>query len=376
MTLDALGAAAPSEPTEPTPRLIVQARGLMIEAQGELHVLIVDTTSGRRARIGRGAYQLLCRFAEPTTLEAGTTGDADGRWARGVRALLERGLLVDAANPPVHAVAPRRAVPLRFCHAPAAAPGDEPDITVLGVPYDLGGTGNHRDAPSLIRTKSQDYVYLVDFDSRLPLGWHDGAAGHRIMAGVSLCDAGDVPVHFGEEQAETMDRIGAALATLPGVASLPVILGGDATSTYAAARHAALSGPLSVVRIAAHPAGVVPDDELVCVENLDRQLARLGGVRRVQTLQGLPARGALPSGNVFLALDLGALDLAVPRQGRGLTIDETDALVAAVAVSGRLVGMNVTGLDMDRPEAPLAAVAACHVILRAMHRAVASRRRA
>lgn len=376
MTPETLDRVTSVDPIMRMPRLIVQAHGLMIESHAGTHVLIVDTASGRRTRIGRGAYELLCRFARPAPLEAGVVADAGAGIERSIHALLARGLLVDAEKPRVDVPAPRRPVPLRFCHAPAANAGQDADITVLGIPYDLGGRGNHRDAPALIRMKSQDYAYFVDFDSRLPLGWHDAAAGHRIMAGVSLCDAGDVPVHFGEEQSTSMDRITEALATLPSATSVCVILGGDATSTYAAVRQAAKSGPLNVVRMALSVDETASDGELICVANLDQHLARLSGVLGVSNLCETHAQQTLPTGNVYLAIDLGAMDLTVPQLNKGLSIDEANALVAAVAESGRLVGISMTGLDMDRPEAPLAAIAACHVLLRAMHRAMLSRRRA
>jgi agmatinase len=364
------------------PHILVQAGGLMLEAQDDAHVVVVDTETGRRAQLSRGAYRLLSFFSSPVAVASVLDGLPHDSVVRGLHQLYARGLLLDANRPAVPSLPLRHAAPFRFCHAPAATAGQPTDIAILGVPYDLGGQGNHRDAPNLLRTKSLDYVYLVGFDSGKPLGWHDVSAGRRILAGVTLSDAGDVGMRFGESQAELFDRIGSALMEPAMAGSLPVLLGGDATITLAAVRQLALVQPLSVVRIAATAADADAAEEAASVEDVGRRLAGLAGVSAVFTV-GTPARdgrssqaqriGTQPGGAAYLSIDLAAMDFGTPPTGTGFALEEMLPLISGIGQRHRIVGMDVIGLDMDAHNASLAAIVACHVLLHAMDVAIASR---
>lgn len=385
----------PDSSIQELPARLAQVNGLMLEAKSDNHVVIVDTVTGRRVRASVALYRLLSRFTVPSTIDEACGCVPSAGVLRGVRVLLDRGLLVEADKAHTSEAARRRASPFRFCHAPAAIDNQTCDIMVMGVPYDLGGDGNHRDAPTLVRMKSLDYVYLVDFDTCKPLGWHDASADRRILAGVSLCDAGDVCVHYGEGQAALMDRIEMVLSERLHPQTLPVLLGGDATITFAAVRMLARKRPIGVVRISSTAADTMPTSEAMSVADVAYRTARMEGVTGVLTIgahecsrPGVINRESLrdgectelvaqlPHGDLYLAIDLAVMDWDMPPSGRGFSLEDLSTLIERIADSRSIAGMDVTGLDMDAAAAPLAAVAVCHILLRAMDAATRARRQA
>ena len=102
----------------------------------------------------------------------------------------------------------RTAVAYKFCGAPAYAKSTKPDFLILGIPHDLAGDGDSRLVPALIRHKSLDYSYQLEFGNGRPRGWFDVNRGAWMLRGATLADAGDVPVDYGESRARFLERVG------------------------------------------------------------------------------------------------------------------------------------------------------------------------
>ncbi len=402
----ASAAAAAPDPT-PATRFVLSDE-IVLENQDDTHVTLVDRASCARSRLSRAAYRFLRGFETPQTLQQA----ADGRDVAGlspqVRHLVARGLLVDADAP--HAMpAPRlrTAVAYRFCNAPS--PSTTADFVVLGVPYDLGGEGDCRDAPTAIRRKSFDYPYQLRIEDGKPRGWFDANRGARVLEGATIADAGDVSVEYGENQRTLFARIGAALASV-GVASadadgrsVPVVLGGDRSITAALAAHLGGARPLTVVQFAATPAlAEVQDPHSVAVDAVGTHAARLPGVQAFHAFccaSDVATRDADNSANaqggivhpvtrlrrdapdaiaralgtaldLHLSIDLSLARVASPTSDGSAVLDlalhEIDALIRALGATHRIVGIDLVGLDL-RADAPAVSTAiACHLAMTAM----------
>ncbi|NOT87890.1 MAG: hypothetical protein HOP03_06895 [Lysobacter sp.] len=388
-----------------------------LESQDDTHVTLVNRASSARSRLSRAAYRFLRGFDAPRTLQQAAAGGDGAALLAQVRQLIARGLLVDA-DAPATVAAPRlrTAVAYRFCNAPS--PLVAADFVVLGVPYDLGGDGDCRDAPAAIRRKSFDYAYQLRVDDGRPRGWFDANRGTRILEGATIADAGDVFVEYGEDQRTLFARIGAALAGV-GIASrghaggsVPVVLGGDRSITAAVAAHLGAGRPLTVVQFAATPAlGEVQDPRSVAADAVGTHVSRLPGIRAFHAFccrfDGATDNADTPANargsgvvhpaarlrrdppdaiaralgtalDLHLSIDLGLARMApLASDGasvRDLALHEIDALIRALGAAHRIVGIDLVGLDL-RADAPTVSTAiACHLAMTAMDAAYAPHR--
>lgn len=374
-------------------RLVVSP-DLLLESHDDGHATVINAASGARLKLSSGLYRILCHFESPRTLEEAFGEAGDARLATGVGALLERGLLLDADRPMPATQPLRRAVPYRFCNAPR---GTAPDsgFVVLGVPYDLGGPGQCRGAPMLIRQKSLDYAYLLDFDTGRPRGWFDATSGERILQGIALADAEDVHVAYGEKQADTFARVETALSHAAGERGVPLVLGGDRSLCYVVARHLAARQPLTVLQFAADTTMAHSESEVVTVCDVGRRMSALDGVVSCVTLgirgdaaaegeitvAATRARGlaetvgeALTAETVLLALDVNVMDASMPPEGSGFSPGEMRGLIDAVGRRHRIAGIGIFGLDAEgvgegAVAGDLLGIVACQLALHAMHSA-------
>jgi arginase family enzyme len=373
-------------------RRLVAQPDLLLESHDGGHATVANAVSGARLKLSSGLYRILCRFESPRTFDEAFGEAGDPLLVTGVGALLERGLLLDAERPMPAAQPLRRAVPYRFCNAPRGAAPDD-GFVVLGVPYDLGGPGQCRDAPRLIRQKSLDYAYLLDFDTGRPRGWFDATSGERILQGVALADAEDVHVVYGEGQADTFARVETALNQAVGARGVPLLLGGDRSLCYVLARHLAARQSLAVLQFAPDTTMAHSEGEVVTVRDVGRRTAGLEGVVSCTTLgirAGAPAAGeivvaaararglaetvweATVTEAVLLALDVNVMDIGMPPDGSGFSMGEMRSLIDAVGHRHRIVGIGIFGLDADGTAegavtGDLLGIVACQLALHAMH---------
>lgn len=410
-------AAAVAAPDTPIATRFVLCDDVALESQDDTHVTLVNRASSARSRLSLAAYRFLRGFDVPRTLQQAAGGSNGAALLPQVRQLIARGLLVDADAPDaVTAPRLRTAVAYRFCNAPSLSAAA--DFVVLGVPYDLGGDGDCRDAPAAIRRKSFDYAYQLRVEDGRSRGWFDANRGTRILEGATIADAGDVLVEYGEDQRTLFARIGAALASID-VASrsgtaqcVPVVLGGDRSITAAVAAHLSAARPLTVVQFAATAAlGEAQDPGTVAADAVGTHVSNLQGIQAFHAFccafdgatddadTSAKARGngvvhpaarlrrdppdaiarALGTAlDLHLSIDIGLARIAPPAADgasvRDLALREIDALIRALGAAHRIVGIDLVGLDL-RADAPTVSTAiACHLAMTAMSAAYAQHR--
>jgi agmatinase len=337
---------------------------LALESRDEAHAIVVNTASAARLKLSLGAYGFLKAFEHPRRVSEILTEQEAGRLLPHLRKLIDKQMLVDADAPPDAApLRLRAAVAYKFCGAPAQGGQAGADFVILGVPYDLAGRGDSRLSPTLIRQKSLDYTYQLEFGDGRPRGWFDVNRGVRMLRGATFRDAGDVVVEYGEGRARFEERVAAV--------TVPLILGGDRSVTAAAIPGIPTAEKLTVVQIAANP-------DLAAAEGAGRHLARLAHVDRCISLGGSPgaevdelARNWGEDLPVYLSIDLGTAAEACSKEGAGgftpgLAVHELKLMIAAIGRNHRILGIDLVGLDLRRPYPELSAVIGCHLALASM----------
>ncbi|HEU0135272.1 MAG TPA: arginase family protein, partial [Allosphingosinicella sp.] len=258
-------------------RLVVSS-DLALESRDDTHVIVFDAASAARTKLSLSAYRFLKAFESPRRIDQVVPDQSVGRFLAQVRVLVDKRILVDADSPPAPRTARLRTAPAyRFCNAPAYAGSATADFVIVGAPYDLAGDIDSRLAPDLIRRKSLDYSYQLEFGDGRPSGWFDVNRGVRILRGATLADAGDVPVEYGESRARYFERVGEALEQCRAGPSVPLILGGDRSVTRAALGGLSGEGKLTVLQITADP-------RLAAAEGAGEHLGRMDRVERVLSL--------------------------------------------------------------------------------------------
>jgi agmatinase len=381
---------------------LVLSDDLAIEAQDDTHVTVFHRSSAARLKMSRAAYRFLLAFDAPRTVGEVVCGQASAHLFAQVRLLVERGMLLDADAPPaaVEIARLRTAVAYRFCNAPTLAPAAPgADFVVVGVPYDLGGDIDSRSAPALIRQKSLDHAYEVRLSTGRPRGWFDANRARRILEGATIADAGDVHVEYGEDQRDLFARIGRALEDVCPPGSVPVLLGGDRSITWATVDHMRRRGPLTVVQLARRPAvDAGAGDAFVAADAVARLLSPLEGVDAVFAIGGLEGddHGAECAGGatlwsaaylrqagagtlaerlgddraIHLSVDMSATtrDYVRPRAAgeAGLALAEIVEVIRTLGAAHRVVSIDIVGLDTQHPEAAVSSAVACQLALCAM----------
>jgi agmatinase len=379
---------------------------LAVERAGRDGVVIRDTSSGRRLRLGHPLYRFIRTFERPRGLEEGAPAEA----CRFVREMIGLGFLVPAERPPREA--PTSPGAARLFAAPPYDPDAPADFTFLGIPYDGGSTagGGARRGPEAIRAASRDLPYVLDRETCRPRGWFDEDAGTWILRGTTLSDRGNVVVRPGDDPARISDRATAAAAELIAGGTVPIVLGGDHSITYAVLR--AFTGrPLAIVHFDAHTdcspyeAGrehhhgnvfsrVLTLPAIAALVQvgvrgfLSREAQAIGDARRVgltpSVLRRIGMEGVLahvpPEVDVYVSLDVDVVDpasapgTATPRMN-GLSVLEVRDLLVRIGEERRVVGGDLVEVNPDHDVNGMTALLAVDLIL-AFLGAIARRREA
>jgi agmatinase len=354
-------------------RLVVYS-GLALESRDDTHVIVFDMVSGGRTKLSLSAYRFLKGFESPHRVDQVVAEQSLPRILPQVRMLIEKRMLVDADAPPSYERVRLRTAPAyKFCNAPAYARATEPDFVILGAPYDLAGDIDSRLAPALIRRKSLDYSYQLEFGEGRPRGWFDVNRGVRMLSGATLADAGDVPVEYGESRARYFERVGEALAQCCTGQSVPVILGGDRSVSCAGLGALRGEGKLTVLQISAEP-------DRSAAEGAGRGLLQMDRVERVVNLGADMLRESDPEEivrawgdelSIYLSIDLSIVPetyvkAAVAALPPGSTLHELKTSIAAIGRVHHIVGIDLVGLDLGSRSPELTAIVGCHLALAAM----------
>ena len=234
--------------------LIVSPRAF-IESQDADHVVLFERECSQRIRISRGLYKFLMKFEAPARLsEVCAANNLSPAAEKAVNRLIEKRFLVDSDAPFEARRKPLNRNPYTLFNCPRCGGGGcESDVTVVGVPYDLGSqvAPGARNGPQTLRLRSNEYDYRVNFKTGAPMGWFDVDAGRRILEGVRFCDRGDLWFAYGEAPGE----VGARLESIcrPGhSSSFPLFIGGDHSITYPIVKAIQSDQPVVVLWCDAH----------------------------------------------------------------------------------------------------------------------------
>ncbi len=344
-------------------RMIASA-DVVLESQDDTHVVVANIARGTRLRVSRSVYRFLQAFRQPRRVGDVLSTDDTLRAMPQVRLLIEKHLLddVDSPVPATRQTRVRNAVAYRFCNAPALVATHPPDFVILGIPCDLFADTDGRLAPDLIRRKSMDYPYQLRFADARPRGWFDADRAAWILRGATIADAGDVHIDHGEPEARLHERVAFALAQSCGGRSIPVLLGGDRSATYAAVAAMPHRRDLVVIQLTADPAGAT-------AEGAGDRLCRIDHVAEVVTLGGHGDAGKEAGRDrlVYLSVDLA---LVAPPCGPGgipaPALQDLKTLIGAIGAAHAIVGIDLVGLDMRRGRANVGAIIGCQLALTAM----------
>lgn len=414
--------AAPSDPAETRgidagPLLknrFVRSRQLIVEASDDTSVVVAHSGTAARLKLSRGLHRLLSAFDRPETIETALGAPPDERTLETVRLLIGKGFLREADAPEAPAALRRTsAVAHKLFNCPPQTAGQAaPDISVLGVPYDLGAPGAHgsREAPSAIRQRSLDFSYVRDFATGRPAGWFDADRQLRILEGISFADYGDVFVDYGEAQAAFFERLGGVIDTILDSGSVPLVLGGDPSVSWPVTERLQRRSELSLLRLGActgfsptapsGPANAAGIATRLCELDGVHRLLHVGcrGYReeepdelyvpdrvKISSVTDYRRRGleaslaALPeSVPVYIDLDMNVLDppcvpgACEPVPG-GFDLGELKSILHAVAASRELAGLGIAGLSPDRDHNFITSITVCHLILATLGAAFARR---
>jgi len=313
-----------------------------------------------------------------------------------------------------------------FIEAPPHREVENPDLVVVGVPYEgvkirdrftflpataslqqqiYARTGADK-APDAIRRQS--VYYSLDHSGGL---FPERGRGFRIADHVTICDGGNMPIDHTIDAEVTLHAAAARIAELIGSHAIPIVLGGDDTVPYVGMRSVALQRErkVSVIKFDAHydlsweprywagsqwarcmEAGYLKPENFALIgirglrnANMWHEVAEELGIR-YWTLQEIEEQGievcmraaveAVTPGTdgLYLSLDVDVIDPAfLPAQKYpdpgGLTAREIlRALRLAIDLGPRLAGFDMACLgpdfDLNGLGAELAARCAVEVI--------------
>lgn len=385
---------------------LVISKWVALEAVDERKAIIFHSATASRLSVSRALYDFVRCFERPTTVAEALGREPQPQALEALEKLVTKGFLVDGEVPEQPRSGRRiRAVSHPLFNCPVRRAGDAAtDVAVLGAPYDLASPGavGMRDAPEAIRRRSFDFEYQVDFRTGRPKGWFDADRALRILEGVTFSDWGDVVVEHGEAQRAFFDRAASLIREIVEEGSMPVLLGGDHSTTFPAVEELQGRRELTVLQLDAHTdfdpsvsAGVVNANCVV------RRLWDLDGVKRIVNVghrgytvnpkvEQAPERveiltvrrcrtegvasvlEALPEAvPVYLTLDVNVLDpiyapaTTHPTPG-GFTLDEIKTILHAVGSDREVVGMDVVEMDPARDIGSVTSIVVCHLVLAAL----------
>ncbi len=191
-------------------------------------------------RVTRYQLNLLQQFVTPTSPSAMLERFPYDRSA--TSQFLEAAVAAFAllpAGPNGEGLRPNR-VPVRptMFGAPCFDPAAPPAFVFLGVPFDrnTSGRAGARFGPVAVRNSGEAAHYQLDPKKLTPMGIHDHARGRTVLEGVTLADAGDVSLPMGEAPELAFARVSEVVGELVDCGSIPIVIGGDHSVTYAVVR--------------------------------------------------------------------------------------------------------------------------------------------
>jgi agmatinase len=385
-------------------RLIVSPRAF-IESQEAGHVVVFERESSQRIRIGRALYDLLMKFEAPASVPeicAAHQLSADARKA--LDRLVAKRFLVDADAPFEARRKPLTKNPYTLFNCPRChGDGCESDVSVIGVPHDLGSqvAAGTRNGPQMLRLRSNEFDYRVNFKTGAPTGWFDVDAGQRTLEGVRFCDRGDLWFAYGEAPNDIAARLETLCHSGHG-RSLPLFVGGDHSITYSIVKAVQEHQPVVVLWFDAHSdmGHFIPPAShnhfsvarrVLSLPQVEKMIhvgyrgytmkdeINTGDPRRaVITARNLSRFGAglileqIPEGAAcYLSMDLDVVDpsyapaVSSPSSG-GLNPEELREVLFAIGKARRFVGMDLVEFNPDMEGMNRSANVVCQLLMAAL----------
>jgi len=130
------------------------------------------------------------------------------------------------------------------------------DIAFLGVPYDCGGElycrSNTKFAPKAMREARSIFTYRDPVLGTSANGWFNFDTGEWLLRGVTMADCGNVNLRPDLNNERNFDRITATVRRVLDRGAVPMVIGGDHTTTFPVVRAFDRYDPLDIVHFDAH----------------------------------------------------------------------------------------------------------------------------
>lgn len=130
------------------------------------------------------------------------------------------------------------------------------DIAFLGVPYDGGGEqfcrANTKFAPKAMREARSIFVYTDPVQGTSANGWFNVDTGEWLLKGITMADCGNVNIRPDLNNERNFERITATVRRILDRGAVPLVVGGDHTTTFPVVRAFDRYAPLDIVHFDAH----------------------------------------------------------------------------------------------------------------------------
>lgn len=123
--------------------------------------------------------------------------------------------------------------PIPFCGADPWTSGDRYDVTVIGLPTDLGAAGWSRSAaggPHAFRNASRLFPCIRSEEGAC-IGWYDYTVGRPILENTRIADAGDLLLDR-HAPLSSLEEVPSCISKVRANSSIVLVLGGDHSATY------------------------------------------------------------------------------------------------------------------------------------------------
>jgi len=384
-------------------RLALNQR-MAIESKDDSEMVIFNLDTNARFKLTMPLYQLIRKFRTPAYVDDVLSGYSDGgNLSQIISELIEKEILVREGYVSAPKEIKLTASPQTMFNIPRRREGDCPQVSLIGVPFDLGNTvaAGTRRGPHEIRSRSRHYDYHFDLLAGQPVGWLDIDLEERILEGVTFSDWGDVWFRYGEDPEKIFHRIADVCEDIVDARSFPIFLGGDHSITFPIVECLQRHRPLCVIWFDAHnDLGEISPGASHHHGNVARRILGLPNISKVVqiglrgytvynelslggekvttiTASRLRAQGissileSLPDSDAFyISIDIDVLDPAhapatsTPVPG-GLSQAELKSALYTIGLNRDVIGLDLVEVNPDRDSNNITASAACQLLLAA-----------
>ena len=130
------------------------------------------------------------------------------------------------------------------------------NIAFLGAPYDGGGEqscrSNTKFAPKAMREARSIFAYTDPVLGTSANGWFNVDTGEWLLKGITMADCGNVNIRPDLNNERNFERITATVRRILNRGAVPLVVGGDHTTSFPVVRAFDRYDPLDIVHFDAH----------------------------------------------------------------------------------------------------------------------------